>query len=198
MRQVADHHIQAKYDDLEAAEQLSEASDVITYEFENVDLEVARQFEEADKLPQGAFSLEVTQNRAKEKAVALETGLPVAEYEIVETVDELKEALQHIGVPSVLKTLSGGYDGKGQLKFEYEEDVAKAKEFIKEGGRYIVEKWLDFDLEVSQVFTRGQDGDISYFPIGENVHRHQILHETRVPAGVSSQVEKRFRKQWPR
>ncbi|MCP3028382.1 5-(carboxyamino)imidazole ribonucleotide synthase [Halobacillus sp. A5] len=189
--QVADLHIQGNYDDLEAAEQLSEASDVITYEFENVDLEVARQFEEADKLPQGAFSLEVTQNRAKEKAVAAEAGLPVADYEIIESVDELKEALQSIGFPSVVKTISGGYDGKGQLKFEYEEDVVQAKDFIKDGGRYIIEKWLAFDLEISQVFTRAQDGNIQYFPIGENVHRHQILHETRVPAGISSQVEKK-------
>ncbi|GGF26431.1 N5-carboxyaminoimidazole ribonucleotide synthase [Halobacillus andaensis] len=187
--QVADLHIQANYNDLEAAEKLSEASDVITYEFENVDLEVAKRFEEAGKLPQGAYSLEVTQNRSKEKSVAVEADLPVADYAIVQTVDQLHEALETIDFPAVVKTISGGYDGKGQLKFEYEEDLPKAKSFMKDGGQYIVEKWLAFDHEISQVFTRGIDGNMTFFPIGENVHRHQILHETRVPATVSSQVE---------
>ncbi|MFC7322649.1 5-(carboxyamino)imidazole ribonucleotide synthase [Halobacillus campisalis] len=186
--QIADIHIEANYDDIEAAQKLSEASDVITYEFENVDLQVARLFEEAGKLPQGAYPLEVTQNRSKEKAVAVEAGLPVANYNIIESYDQLAAALPDMTFPVVLKTISGGYDGKGQLKLEMEEDVEDAKDFLKEGGTYIVEEWLAFDLEISQVFTRSIGGDITFFPIAENVHRQQILHETRVPATVSKKV----------
>ena len=183
--QVADTHIQAAFDDVEAAKQLSEISDVITYEFENVDLEVARLFEENEKLPQGAYSLEVTQNREKEKHVAVAAGLSVPDFEIITTVAELTDALERIGYPAVVKTISGGYDGKGQWKLDDEESLNKADSFIRNGGTYIVEQWLAFDLEISQVFTRGQDGKITYFPVAENIHKNHILHETRVPATVN-------------
>ncbi|MBH0231464.1 5-(carboxyamino)imidazole ribonucleotide synthase [Halobacillus yeomjeoni] len=186
--QVADEHIEAAYDDVAAAEKLAEISDVITYEFENVDLEVARSFEKAGKLPQGAYSLEVTQNRSKEKQVAVDAGLEVPPFEIVHSYEELVRALRAIGYPSVIKTISGGYDGKGQLKLEDKDYLEQAEAFIKEGGTYIVEQWLEFDLEISQVFTRGLDGSISYFPIGENIHKNHILHETRVPARISDYV----------
>ncbi|WP_173917436.1 5-(carboxyamino)imidazole ribonucleotide synthase [Halobacillus sp. Marseille-Q1614] len=189
--QTADIHIKAEYDDTAAAKELLEVSDVVTYEFENVDLKVAKLLEEAGKLPQGAYSLEVTQNREKEKQVAVDAGLPVAEFAIIESWDELNEAVETIGYPSVVKTISGGYDGKGQLKLESKRDLMDAESFLKEGGKYIVEQWLQFDLEISQVFTRSLDGDITYFPIGENAHRNQILHETRVPAPISSKVEEK-------
>jgi len=182
--QVADEHIVGAYDDVEAAEQLSERSDVITYEFENVDLEVARLFESNGKLPQGAYSLEVTQNRAKEKQEAVAAGLSVPFYDIIDSYEQFLEALNKTGYPAVIKTTSGGYDGKGQLKIEHEDEAAKARQFIKEGRTYIVEQWVEFDMEISQVFTRAADGEITYFPIPENIHKNHILHESRVPAGL--------------
>ncbi|SDO31340.1 5-(carboxyamino)imidazole ribonucleotide synthase [Halobacillus aidingensis] len=188
---IAEEHIIAEYDDLQAAERLSEVSDVITYEFENVDLDVARLFEEKGKLPQGAFALEVTQNRAKEKEIAVDAGLSVPEYRIVTTFEEVEEAMEVTGYPAVIKTVSGGYDGKGQQKIEGETHLEDVRSFMKEGGTYIVEQWLEFDLEISQVFTRGMDGRIIPFPIAENIHKNHILHESRVPATVPGKVEER-------
>lgn len=190
---VADEQIIAAYDDLEAAEQLSDRSDVITYEFENVDLEVAKLFEKRGKLPQGAFALEVTQNRQKEKEIAVASDLSVPEYRIIEGFDQLAEAVGIIGFPAVIKTVSGGYDGKGQLKIEREDQLEEARSFLKEGGTYIVEEWLSFDLEISQVFTRGMDGQIMPFPLAENIHKQHILHETRVPASVPEKVSEKAR-----
>ncbi|RWZ57971.1 5-(carboxyamino)imidazole ribonucleotide synthase [Halobacillus fulvus] len=191
--QVADEHIQADYDDVDAAKRLSDLSDVITYEFENVDLEVARLFEEEGKLPQGAYSLEVTQNRSKEKEEAVNAGLAVPEYAIIHSEQELLDAINWIGYPAVIKTISGGYDGKGQLKLETEDALQELSSFLKDGGTYIVEQWLSFDLEISQVFTRGIDGAITYFPVAENIHKNHILHETRVPANVTDDVTEKAR-----
>ncbi|MBA2175942.1 5-(carboxyamino)imidazole ribonucleotide synthase [Halobacillus locisalis] len=190
---VSDLHIQADFDDQEAAKVLSDESDVITYEFENVDLDVARLFEQEGKLPQGAYSLEVTQNREKEKQVAVDAGLPVPEYRIVHSFEEAEQALETVGYPSVIKTISGGYDGKGQLKLGDETSIEEARSFMKEGGVYIVEQWLAFDLEISQVFTRSIDGEIVYFPVAENIHKNHILQETRVPAFVSYAVVEKAR-----
>lgn len=190
---VADEQIVAAYDDMEAAEQLSRLSDVITYEFENVDLEVARFFEAKGKMPQGSLALEVTQNREKEKEMAVEAGLAVPTYRIVQTFDQLLEAIDTTGFPAVIKTVSGGYDGKGQMIIEQRDDLDNARSFMKNGDTYIVEEWLSFDLEVSQVFTRGLDGRIELFPLAENIHKNHILHETRVPATVTENVHEKAR-----
>src|SRR5690625_847999 len=65
--QVADKHFVAAYDDLEAIKELTEYSDVITYEFENVDLEAATYIEKGGKLPRRGDLLKVTRNSENEK-----------------------------------------------------------------------------------------------------------------------------------
>src|SRR5699024_1368151 len=90
---VADEQIIAAYDDMEAIKELTAKSDVVTYEFENVDLEAATYIEAAGKLPQGAYALEVTQNREKEKTMMKEAGIPVPEFAIVRNREECARAL---------------------------------------------------------------------------------------------------------
>src|SRR5699024_7732627 len=116
--QVADNQITANYDDMDAIRELTERSDVVTYEFENVDLIAATYIEKEGKLPQGAYALEVTQNREKEKGMMQALGLPVPRFQIVHNGEECKKALQNFPLPAVIKTCRGGYDGKGQLKVE--------------------------------------------------------------------------------
>src|SRR5690625_7975782 len=55
--QVADEQITAAYDDMEAIRKITEISDVVTYDFENVDLEAATYIEQQGKLPQAAFEI---------------------------------------------------------------------------------------------------------------------------------------------
>ncbi|WP_163538373.1 5-(carboxyamino)imidazole ribonucleotide synthase [Gracilibacillus sp. YIM 98692] len=186
--QVADDQIVAAYDDMEAVQKLAEQSDVITYEFENVDLEAAQYLEARQLLPQGANSLRVTQDRELEKKAMVDSDQPVAPFAIVKSKSELEEAAQEIGYPSVAKTCRGGYDGKGQVKLTSADDLDPAVEMLENAGRVIVEKWVPFDKEISIIFTRTKDGNISYFPVAENKHREHILHATIAPAKVSDGV----------
>lgn len=189
--QVSDIHIKAAYDDMDAIRELAAASDVVTYEFENVDLEAARFLESAGRLPQGARALEVTQDREKEKTVMRDLGLPIASFSIVHSADELKEAVESIGYPSVLKTCRGGYDGKGQLKLKGPEDLEEAAEFVDQKGRSILEEWVSFEKEISIIFTRSQSGEIVSFPLAENEHVNHILYKTTAPAAVPAGIEER-------
>ncbi|UOQ49012.1 5-(carboxyamino)imidazole ribonucleotide synthase [Gracilibacillus caseinilyticus] len=191
--QVADDQIVAAYDDLEAVKQLAEKSDVVTYEFENVDLTAAQILEEAGILPQGANSLKVTQDRELEKKAMVDSHQPVADFAIVTTKQELQAAAERIGYPSVAKTCRGGYDGKGQVKLASEADIDSAAEMLEQADRLIVEKWVPFDKEISIVFTRAQNGDIAYFPVAENIHRDHILHATIVPGNVSDAIAEKAR-----
>ncbi|WP_066186323.1 MULTISPECIES: 5-(carboxyamino)imidazole ribonucleotide synthase [Gracilibacillus] len=186
--QVADRQIVAAYDDLTAIQQLAEASDVVTYEFENVDLEAAEILEKAGLLPQGAQSLRITQDRELEKQAMVDSLQPVADYSIVRTKQELTASVQRLEYPVVAKTCRGGYDGKGQVKLTSDADLVSVEEMLEQTGRLIIEQWVPFDQEISIVFTRSATGEITYFPVAENIHRDHILHATIVPARVSEEI----------
>ncbi|MGY0694782.1 5-(carboxyamino)imidazole ribonucleotide synthase [Virgibacillus sp. FSP13] len=187
--QVADHQITAAYDDKQAIEKLTDISDVVTYEFENVDLTAATYIEEKGKLPQGSYALEITQNREKEKRLMKEAGLPVPEFTIVTNGEECKAALENTAYPAVIKTCSGGYDGKGQIKLTSKDDESTAIEFTEKNKHCIIEQWVPFEKEISVVFTRAQTGGLEFFPIAENTHKDHILYQTVVPAVINKQVK---------
>lgn len=187
--QVADSQIVAAYDDMAAIRELTEKCDVITYEFENVDLAAAKYIEEAGKLPQGAYALEITQNRQAEKELMRDANLPVPAFAIVENGEKCRQALENIPLPAVIKSCRGGYDGKGQFKIETAEDIPEAIKYADQPGMFIVEQWIKFDKEISTVFTRTQEGEIEFFPIAENEHKNHILYETIAPARIDRGVE---------
>lgn len=189
--QVSDEQIVAAYDDMDAIKELTEKSDVVTYEFENVDLEAARYIESKGKLPQGAYALKITQNREAEKTLMYEANLPVAPFSIVTNEVELQKALKTTDFPAVIKTCTGGYDGKGQLKLESEADTEAALQFVGQGGNFIIEEWINFDSEISVVFTRSIEGEITYFPLAQNEHKDHILYKTYAPAAVSEAVKEK-------
>ncbi|MBU8791468.1 5-(carboxyamino)imidazole ribonucleotide synthase [Oceanobacillus caeni] len=187
--QVADVQITAPYDDMDAIKQLTDISDVITYEFENVDLEAATYIESKGKLPQGSYALEVTQNREKEKMLMRNLNLPTPKFAIVTNADDCEKALKDFTYPAVIKTCRGGYDGKGQLKLNSQIDLQEALAFAEKNGHCIIEEWIPFDKEISVIFTRSASGDMTYFPISENEHRDHILYKTTVPANIEVELQ---------
>ena len=112
--QVSDTQIVASFTDVAAAQRLAEQCDVITYEFENVDAEVARILEAHSNVPQGSRLLRTTQHRVREKSALQAHGIPVTPFLPAASLDELLRACRELGFPCVLKTSTGGYDGKGQ------------------------------------------------------------------------------------
>lgn len=188
--QVADEHIVAAYDDMDAIKQLTEISDVVTYEFENVDVTAATYIENKGKLPQSVYALEITQNREKEKQLIDRLQLPVAPFKIVKNGEQCKVALEEMDFPLVIKTCRGGYDGKGQLKITEAKNKEAAIQFAEKHKNCIIEQWIPFDKEISVIFTRGLSGELTVFPLAENEHEDHILYKTTVPALVSDHVEK--------
>ncbi|SFV06488.1 5-(carboxyamino)imidazole ribonucleotide synthase [Alicyclobacillus macrosporangiidus] len=122
--QVADHQVVAALDDAEAARTLARQSDVVTYEFENVDAAVAEALEQEAYLPQGSRLLYVTQHRLREKRAVQSAGVPVAPFRPVTDRAGLRRAVADIGLPCVVKTTRGGYDGKGQWVIRTLDDLA--------------------------------------------------------------------------
>lgn len=193
--QTADRQIVARYDDVDAAMQLAAVSDVISYEFENVDAQVAEVLESQAYVPQGSRLLRITQNRIREKTAIQEMGIPVAPFRVVASLADLQNAVRELGLPAVMKTATGGYDGKGQWVLKREEELEEAFETLaKAGTELIVEQFVPFTLELSVIAARNPDGELAVFPTAENVHRDNILHLSMVPARVSDDVRERAEK----
>ena len=185
--QVADIRIVAPYDDEAALEELAEVSDVITYEFENIDYEGLKRLTEIAYVPQGAELVRITQNRVTEKAAIVEAGCPVAPYIVANTYGELIQKIDSIGFPCIVKTARGGYDGKGQQLLQKKEDLPLAEQLF-EHSVCIAEGFVPFIKEISVIVQRNGNGDTYCLPVGENIHVHHILHETIVPARVDGKT----------
>ncbi|MCL2007072.1 MAG: 5-(carboxyamino)imidazole ribonucleotide synthase [Treponema sp.] len=182
--QVADIEITAGYDDMAAIKKLAEISDVITYEFENIDYDALFYLENNAYLPQGSDVLKITQHRYMEKKTISDMGIPVTEFFLLNSIKALEK---HFFYPSVLKTTTGGYDGKGQLIIKSREDFEAAKK-LAEKHECIIERWVPFDKEISVLIARSTSGETAVFPIPENIHVDNILHKSIVPASISDSV----------
>ncbi|BAR06981.1 phosphoribosylaminoimidazole carboxylase ATPase subunit [Scardovia inopinata] len=187
--QVADFQIVADYNDQAAIRQLAQRSDVLTYEFENVDADALDQVSDCVPIPQGTNLLRITQNRVHEKSFINNLGIETAPWLPVNSRQDLDQALQKIGFPAVLKTASGGYDGHGQIVLKSPEDCQKVWPADK-WPQAIVEAFVDFDYEAS-ILVSGNGKHYVTFPLVRNEHRHNILHMTLAPASVSPSLEKK-------
>ncbi|KIL48147.1 5-(carboxyamino)imidazole ribonucleotide synthase [Jeotgalibacillus soli] len=188
--QVADIEITAAFDDRDALKRLAEVSDVITYEFENIDADALKWLSTIAVVPQGSEIIRITQDRRYEKQMLEAAGVPVARYEIFEHEHEIYDNIKTFGFPAVLKTATGGYDGKGQVKINSAADLTEAAELVQKNGPCVVEAFIDFTKEISVIVHRNQNGQTTTLPVGENIHVNHILHKTIVPARISDSVSR--------
>lgn len=188
--QVADIEVNAPYDDLTAARIFAENVDIVTFEFENVPSETLAAIEKICPVHPSPFVLETTRQRLREKNFLRSNGFPVADFVEVQSEADLRGAVVRLGTPCVLKTASFGYDGKGQVKIDASTDLAAAWNTL--AGAFgksskaplvgVVEKFIQFQREVSIIVARTAGGETTCFEMFENEHRNHILDVTTVQA----------------
>ncbi|QED46446.1 5-(carboxyamino)imidazole ribonucleotide synthase [Cytobacillus dafuensis] len=188
--QVADNKIIGEYDNIDSIKQLAKVSDVITYEFENINAQALEWLCANTYVPQGSKLLQVTQDRKTEKAAIQEAGAEVAPYAVIETAEEIYVNIEKLGLPAVLKTSRGGYDGKGQVVIKNKQDINEAAKLL-DHGVCVLEKWIPFEKEISVIICRSVSGETAVLPVGENIHKENILHQTIVPARISKNAEEK-------
>ncbi|SJZ83381.1 5-(carboxyamino)imidazole ribonucleotide synthase [Pilibacter termitis] len=185
--QVADFHIQADYDDEKAMTELAEKSTIITYEFENVDVETLNNVQGKAEIPQGTDLLAITQDRLLEKVFLEENNVIIAPYATIIRASDIQRGLEEVGFPCVLKTTRGGYDGKGQYVIYSMSDVAPAMNLLRD-GTCVLEAWIPYEKEISVIVAGNGKDSFTVFPAVENIHRSNILHETIAPARIEQEI----------
>lgn len=173
------------FDSEEGLAKLAEATDVITYEFENVPVAAIEKLGPDVKVYPPPVALEHAQDRLTEKSLFCTLDIPVPGFRPVDSADDLRQAADELGLPIVLKTRRLGYDGKGQFVLRDLGDIEAALTELGDSG-LIAEQWVPFDREVSAIAARNVSGDIVHYPLSENRHEDGILSVSRAPADAGS------------
>lgn len=164
-------------------------ADVFTLEFENTPLEQVDILTQSKNLYPPRQALAIAQNRLLEKDLFKTLQIPVAPFAQVNSFEDLKHATDTLGFPIVLKTATGGYDGKGQYVLRSIEDLDQAWAELGKAQPLIAESFVHFSREVSIIAVRGQDGDVKTWPLAENHHHQGILSHSIVPAPNSTELQ---------
>lgn len=180
---IADQHICAKYTDEAALQQLAKLCDAITTEFENIPASTLAFLEQQTVVHPSSKALAQTQNRITEKQFIASLGIPVAPFVAIRSTADIELAETAIQFPAILKVATFGYDGKGQAVCQTIADVRAAFESLDQ-AECVLEQRINLEREVSTVLARSQSGEISNFPVAENVHINGILHSTTVPSQI--------------
>ncbi|WP_218744862.1 5-(carboxyamino)imidazole ribonucleotide synthase [Vibrio parahaemolyticus] len=158
-----------------------EQVDVITAEFEHIPHDVLDICEESGKFLPSTAAIKAGGDRRIEKARLDNAGVRNAKYYVIETREDFERAIEHVGIPMVLKSALGGYDGKGQWRLkettQIEEIWTEMAECIAATPTQaiVAEEFVPFGREVSLVGARGKDGSIKVYPLAENVHTNGVL-----------------------
>ena len=171
----------ADYDDPTALDELAARVDVVTYEFENVPSTTVEALAARVPVFPSAGVLHATQDRLVEKRSLVDAGIPVAPFRGATTAADVHDAGAQLGLPLIVKTRRGGYDGKGQAVITDAADVDAAVAGLG-GVDLVVEGRVDFDRELSIIAVRGQDGAFTAYPLVENHHAGGILRCSLAPA----------------
>lgn len=178
-----------EYTDLAMLKQFGRGINIVTWEFENVPTSAVQVLSRATPSYPGVAPLEIAQDRLSEKTAFREIGLAPARHLSVASLPELRDAVNEIGVPCILKTRRMGYDGKGQFVLHKRDDAETAWRELGKSGQLILEGFVEFEREVSLIACRGKGGGIAFYPMPTNVHRGGILRISRVGEGAEIEPE---------
>ncbi|MFP4603285.1 MAG: 5-(carboxyamino)imidazole ribonucleotide synthase [Halochromatium sp.] len=168
--QVSGHQILADSHDLEALQQLADQVDVITFDIEDIDVDILGVIAARGHriLPPTALLAEI-QDKLRQKQRLQALGIPSAEFVAVERPDA--QAFARFGYPLVQKARRGGYDGRGVVVMRAADAFAHALPVPA-----LIERFIPAAKELAVIVVRAQDGEVrSYDPVemcfrpGENI-----------------------------
>lgn len=183
--QVADRSFANPFDDQDALLRFAQSVDVVTYEQENIPVSTVEFLRSHVNVYPGVELLRASQHRLLEKNSLRKIGIPTADFVGVTSAAQAEEAIRSFGGDAILKTVTLGYDGKGQARVRTTSDV----EAIWAGlgvQEAIAERVVDFDFELSIVASRFGDGTCAFYPPVLNHHVNHILDLSVSPSPAIS------------
>lgn len=165
----------------EALDTFLASVDRVGYETENIPAHIVTKLEPiAAKVYPSVEALKVFQNRLLEKRALRAAGIATADFYAVNSLEDVHNAIETLGLPIVMKTTTEGYDGKGQFVLRTPEDAQAAWDSI--GNRELIaEAFVNFKRETSVIASRDVQGNMVVWPMTENIHHEGILRYSLYP-----------------
>ena len=193
--QVADEQIVAAYDDPPRSRELGARSDVVTYEFENIPLDsvtVAR----TRRAARASERRRLAHHAGPHPGEDVRAGPRLRDGRVRRRDRRggiARGAANAIGFPAVLKTVRGGYDGKGQWIVQRRSNRRAPRSQRPAAATLICEQFIPFERELSIICARNARGETAAFPVTENVHDHGVLDDDDRAGAHSERARRRPR-----
>ena len=189
-KQVGAEQIVGGFRSNDAITKLASCSDVITYEIESGDSDALAALDaEIHPSPE---TLRTIQDKLLQKQFLRGNGVPVADFAEVSSWSDLDDLVRNFGYPYMLKARRDGYDGRGNAYVDSHDSARSA--FSRFGDApLMLERIVDFVMEVSVVAARSTTGEIAAYPLVENIHKDGILRMTVAPARITDDVARKAR-----
>ena len=178
--------VHGQYNDQNKIKEFVDKVDIITYEFENIPYETLNEINKIKPvLPKPSIN-RIIQHRLAEKDFINNLNIRTTRYVSIKKRSEL-ESVQDL-LPGLLKTVTLGYDGKGQHLISSLENLDSIDVDYSKG--YILEKLVKLKKEISIIITRFSDQRYEIYEPIENIHEDQILKKSKIPAEINDKILK--------
>lgn len=181
------HFTDGDIKDYETVYNFGKDKDVITIEIENVNIEALKQLEkEGVKVFPQPHIVEMIQDKGAQKEFYTKHNIPTAPYYLINNRNEISSYITEL--PFAQKLRKGGYDGKGVTILKNENDIENGFD-----APSVLEKFVDFEKELSVIVARNEKGEVRSFPIAEQEFNPEanLVEFLFTPADVSSEVEQK-------
>ena len=181
----SDQFIFSKYDNEEKIKEFISKVDLVTYEFENIPIEILKSIDKKKKVLPKPDINKIIQNRQLEKTFVNNLDIKTTEWAFIKSIEDVKKNEKIL--PGILKTNTLGYDGHGQFVLNSLEDIKKNWCFTAD---YVLEKKVNLKKEISVVITRFSNNETYIYEPIENSHKDQILKHSKIPADINEEIFK--------
>ncbi|MEM6611080.1 MAG: 5-(carboxyamino)imidazole ribonucleotide synthase [Cyanobacteria bacterium P01_C01_bin.72] len=172
-------------DDAMATEKLAQASDVITFENEFIDLLALKKVASQGILFQPTLStLAPLLDKYDQRQYLQSISVPVPKFSLGLTEKEIES---NHGLPVVLKARRHGYDGQGTFIIKNAQELAALAKNVPL-TELLIEEFIPFEHELGIIAARNTVGDTAIYPVTETYQQNQVCHWTITPADVTQEV----------
>ena len=179
-KNFCDKFIYAKYNNENKIDEFVQASNIVTFEFENIPYETLKKISQKRPVFPDPSINKIVQNRYTEKNFINKIGIKTTKFTLIKKKEDLLNNKDLL--PGILKTCTLGYDGKGQYKINSLNELSNLN--IDFNNEYILEKIITLKKEISIIITRFKNNTYQAYEPIENIHQDQILKNSKIPAQI--------------
>jgi len=185
--QIAHEFRVGDFNDFDTVVAFGRGKDVITIEIEHVNVEALHQLEsDGVKVYPSPDVLEIVKDKGLQKQFYADNDIATSSFLLVENAAEL--ATKTAVLPVMQKLRTGGYDGRGVQALKTANDLKMAFD-----APSVLEKFVDFEKEISVIIARNDDGQVKTFPVVDLEFNPEanLVEFLFSPAEIDAEIERK-------